>query len=389
MVWRLKYGLNPHQGDAVAAFEGKQKWMQVLNGQVGYVNLLDALCAWHLARELGTAFGRPAATSVKHVHPAGAALASPLDAAFRAAHFLPDDPLSEIGSAYARARAGDAVASFGDFIGLSEPVDESCARFIAREVSDGIIAPGYDEPALAILRAKKTGRYIILAADPDYVPPLLERRSLGGLELEQARNTTAITPILFQSAVSDCKSLAADVIADLRLATIVVKHTPSNAVCVAHRGQAIGIGGGQQARIYAVRAACDRADAWRLQLHPRVAEVSVSATSSRPARVNLVRNWIEHTSPMDADRDRQQVQLPNLPEPLTPEERCAWLARFAPVVLSSDGYIAFRDNVDRAHRSFVQAIAQPGGSTNDLQVTAAANEAGIVMVHTNLRLFSH
>jgi phosphoribosylaminoimidazolecarboxamide formyltransferase/IMP cyclohydrolase len=371
-MWNLKYGLNPHQGTAHAAFPDGREWLQVLNGQVGYVNLLDALCAWQLARELADTLGVPAAASIKHVHPAGAALASPLDSAFRTAHALPDDPLSEAATACARARAGDPVAAYGDFIGLSEVVDESCARLIAGEVSDGIIAPAYDVEALAILRAKKKGRYVVLKADPDYVPPPLERRSAGGLDLQQARNSAAITPALFESVVTIGRTLAPEVVRDLQLATIVAKHTPSNAVCVAHRGKAIGTGGGQQARIYATRAACDKADAWRLQLHPRVADIRFPERASRTTRIQAVRRWIESSSP-----------------PLTSDERRAWLAGFTPVVLSSDGYIPFRDNVDRAHGSCVQVIAQPGGSAHDALVTGAANEAGITMVHTGVRLFLH
>jgi phosphoribosylaminoimidazolecarboxamide formyltransferase/IMP cyclohydrolase len=387
MVWHLKYGLNPHQGEAQAAFPGGHAWLHVLNGQVGYVNLLDALRAWQLARELANTMEAPAATSVKHVHPTGAALASPLDSAFRAAHVLPDEALSEIATAYARARAGDPVASFGDFIGLSQIVDESCARLIAREISDGIVAPGYDDRALAILREKKKGRYIILKADPGYEPPSLEHRSEGGLDLQQARNAAVILPTLFNSRVSDCQTLGSEIVRDLQLATIVVKHTPSNAVCVAHRGQAIGIGGGQQARIYATRAACDKADAWCLHLHPRVGTFRFPVGTSRTARTHAVRDWIERSALVDRSGDRSGDA--GFPEPLTHEERRTWLARFAPVVLSSDGYIPFRDNVDRAHRSHVQVIAQPGGSMNDSVVTAAANEAGIVMIHTGLRLFWH
>jgi phosphoribosylaminoimidazolecarboxamide formyltransferase/IMP cyclohydrolase len=387
MVWHLKYGLNPHQGDAQATFPNGHEWLHVLNGEVGYVNLLDALRAWQLARELANTMKAPAAASVKHVHPTGAALASPLDSAFRAAHLLPGDALSEVATAYARARAGDPVASFGDFIGLSETVDETCARLIAREVSDGIVAPAYDDCALAILRAKKKGRYIILRADPDYEPPLLERRSEGGLDLQQARNAASILPTLFDSRVSEYQKLGSEVVRDLQLATIVVKHTPSNAVCVAHRGQAIGIGGGQQARIYATRAACDRADAWRLQLHPRVGTIRFREGTSRTARTHVVREWIERSILPD-DTDSHPARA-DFPEPLTHEERRTWLAGFTPVVLSSDGYVPFRDNVDRAHSSHVQVIAQPGGSANDSAVTAAANEAGIVMIHTGVRLFWH
>jgi phosphoribosylaminoimidazolecarboxamide formyltransferase/IMP cyclohydrolase len=382
MVWPLKYGLNPHQGDAQAAFVGDCEWLRVLNGQVGYINLLDALRAWQLARELAQTFGRPAATSIKHTHPAGAALAAPLDSAFRTAHGTPDEELSEIATAYARARAGDPVASFGDFIGLSEPVDSSCARLIAREVSDGIVAPAYDDEALNILRGKKKGRYVILKADPAYHPPPLECRSEGGLILKEARNAATVDSTLFARRVSNEAALSSDAVADLQLATIVIKHTVSNAVCVAHAGQAIGIGGGQQARIYATRAACDRADAWRLQLHPRTSEIKAP---SRAQRVQAIRQWVESGLPTTTSRQPDS----ELPIPLTHDERQAWLKTFAPVVLSSDGYISFRDNVDRAQVSRIQAIAQPGGSANDAVVTAAANEAAIVMIHTGVRFFLH
>jgi phosphoribosylaminoimidazolecarboxamide formyltransferase / IMP cyclohydrolase len=388
-VWHLKYGLNPHQGEAHASFPDDREWLRVLNGEIGYINLLDALRAWHLTQELAQTLGRPAATSVKHVHPAGAALAAPLDATFRAAHFLSDEPLSEIATAYARARAGDPLASFGDFIGLSERVDESCAHLIAREVSDGIIAPAYDDRALAILRRKKKGRYVIIAADVNYVLPLLERRYEGGLDLQQARNTAPITTTLFDSQVSEKRTLPPNVVRDLQLATIVVKHTPSNAVCVAHQGQAIGIGGGQQARIYATRAACDKADVWRLQLHPRITEWELRQATSRNTRVQFVRSWSERERLESANRGKPRARHTDLPEPLTEKEREDWLSGFDPIVLSSDGYIPFRDNVDRASESFVQTIAQPGGSVNDTLVSVAANEANIVMIHTGVRLFSH
>jgi phosphoribosylaminoimidazolecarboxamide formyltransferase/IMP cyclohydrolase len=364
---RLKYGQNPHQGDAQVAFDWDSEWLRVLNGQVGYINLLVALRAWHLAQELARTLGRPAATSVKHTHPAGAALAAPLDSAFRTAHGIHDEALSEIATAYARARAGDPVASFGDFVGLSEPVDGTCARLIAREVSDGIIAPAYDGEALSILRKKKEGRYIVLEADPGVPVPRLERRSEGGLVLQEARNTTTVDASLFDRRVSNETALSPAAVVDLQLATIVVKHTISNAVCVAHAGQAIGIGGGQQARIYATRAACDKADVWRLHLHPHVAEIEAA---SRAQRAQAVRRRVEAV-------------------PLARDERQAWLEGFSSVVLSSDGYIPFRDNVDRAQASYVRAIAQPGGSANDASVTGAADDAGIVMVHTNVRFFLH
>jgi AICAR transformylase/IMP cyclohydrolase PurH len=258
--WPLKYGLNPHQGNAAVEFPDGAPWLEVINGQVGYINLLDAIKAWALARELATTLGLPAATSIKHVHPAGAAVArAALDDAFRTANQLADDELSPIATACARARGGDRIASFGDFIGLSEAVDESCARIIAREVSDGIIAPDYAPGAVDILRKKKVGKYIILRADPAFVSAKLESRGENGLELHQAPNRSAISPDLFHRSVGSIP-IPNDALPDLQLATIVAKHAPSNAVCIAHDGQAIGIGGGQQARIYATRSACEKAD---------------------------------------------------------------------------------------------------------------------------------
>ncbi|HKG93657.1 MAG TPA: phosphoribosylaminoimidazolecarboxamide formyltransferase [Gemmatimonadaceae bacterium] len=385
----LKYGLNPQQSDASLDFADGVEWLRALNGTLGYINVLDAAKAWQLARELGRAFERPAAASIKHVHPAGAALAGTADDAFRAAHLLAAGDWSPLATAYARARGGDRVASFGDFIGVSEVVDDSCARLIAREVSDGIVAPGYDAEALRVLRGKKGGRYIVLQADPDYEPPPLEVRSEAGITLRQGRNTAVIAPSLFARAVTTSPALSAEAVADLVLATIVARHAPSNAVCVAHAGQAIGIGGGQQARIYATDLACAKADLWRLQLHPRAAELTLPPDATRTARFNAVRQWLIWDRLDDADRARLRALADRLPAPLDTEERQEWVTRFAPVVLSSDGYIPFRDNVDRARRSGIHAIAQPGGSASDDAVTAAAAESGIAMVHTGLRLFWH
>ena len=389
MVNPLKYGLNPQQGDASFAFAADAEWLRVLHGTLGYMNVLDAAKAWQLARELGLAFNRPAATSIKHVHPAGAALASPIDEAFQLAHLLAKDEWSPLATAYARARAGDRVASFGDFIGVSETVDESCARLIAREVSDGIVAPGYAPEALRVLREKKRGRYIILEADPSYEPPTLEERTEFGITLRQARNAAVIAPSLFERVVTTSSPLAGDAVADLVLATIVAKHAPSNAVCVAHAGQAIGVGGGQQARIYATDLACSKADLWRLQLHPRASEVVLPPDANRTARFNAVRKWLTWDRLDDADRRRLRDVAQHLPPPLDAREQHEWLTKFSPVVMSSDGYIPFRDNVDRARRSGIHAIAQPGGSANDNLVTVAADESGIAMVHTGLRLFWH
>jgi phosphoribosylaminoimidazolecarboxamide formyltransferase / IMP cyclohydrolase len=385
--WRLKYGLNPHQGDAVASFPDGKPWIEVLNGQVGYINLLDATKAWALARELASTFGAPAAASIKHVHPAGAAIARPLDARFRAANQLGDDDLSPLATAYARARGGDRIASFGDFIGLSEPADESCARLIAREVSDGIIAPEYSPAALEILRQKKRGSYIVMRADSSFEASALDVRCEHGVEMQQAPNRAAIEPGLFARSVG-VVPLSSEVVPDLQVATIVAKHTPSNAVCIAYDGQAIGIGGGQQARIHATRSACEKSDLWRLQLHPRATQILPNETVGRTGHFNLVRQWLLWDELGEEERSALQASA-RLPAPLTPEERRVWMATFAPIVMSSDGYVPFADNIHRAARSFVSAIAQPGGSKQDAPVTGAADRAGIAMVHTGLRLFWH
>jgi AICAR transformylase/IMP cyclohydrolase PurH len=387
--WPLKYGLNPHQTDARASFPDGLEWIRVLNGRVGYINLLDAVRAWTLARELGAEFDAPAAASIKHVHPAGAAVADDLHASFRSAHRLGDGAFSPLATAYARARAGDRIAAFGDFIGLSETVDGSCARLIAREVSDGVIAPAYDGDALEILRAKKNGAYIVLQADPTYVSSGVEIRREHGLQLQQAPNHAVIDRALFQRPSSGIVPLPREAIRDLQLATIVVKHTPSNAVCIAHDGQTIGIGGGQQARIHATRSACEKAELWRLQLHPRALEVHGAGSSGRTAHFNLVRQWLLWDELSAREQSAVKAATDSLPSPLTSAERREWLDRPAVIAMSSDGYIPFPDNIERAARSGVRAIAQPGGSKQDALVTAAADSAGIAMVHTGLRLFWH
>jgi len=386
--WPLKYGLNPYQGEASATFPDGAPWLTVLNGQVGYINLLDATKAWALARELAVTLAVPSAASIKHVHPAGAAIATPLDEPFRMAHQIGDAALSPVATAYARARAGDRIASFGDFIGLSEPVDESCAALIRREVSDGIIAPDYSASALAILRDKKAGAYIVLKGDPQYVPAGDEARVEHGVLLRQAPNRMHISANLFTRAVGSIP-VPNTTILDLQLATIVAKHAPSNAVCIGFGGQAIGIGGGQQARIHATRSACEKADLWRLQLHPRAVALLSAISGSRAQRFNVVRQWLLWDELTEPERADLGATATHVPAPLSFEERAAWLATFPGVVMASDGYIPFADNVQRAARSAVAVIAQPGGSKGDGAVTTAADRAGIAMIHTGTRLFWH
>ena len=256
-------------------------------------------------------------------------------------------------------------------------------------MSDGIVAPNYTPEALRILRGKKAGRYVILQADAGYEPPSMEVRAEGGVTLRQARNATDIRPGLFERVVTERARLASQAVPDLMLATIVAKHAPSNAVCIAHAGQAIGIGGGQQARIYATNLACAKADLWRLQLHPRAVEVALMSGATRTARFNAIRQWLTWEELDELDRERLRKAADRLPPPLDAAERHAWISQFSSVVLSSDGYIPFRDNVDRARRSGIRAIAQPGGSASDAAVTAAADESEIAMVHTGVRLFWH
>ena len=357
--WSLKYGLNPHQGDAFAAFPDGHHWIEVLNGVVGYINVLDALRAWSLARELAGTLAKPSAASIKHVHPAGAAVAASLDRSFRESNRIDFDDLSPIATAYARARAGDRIASFGDFIGLSEPVDPTCARLIAKEVSDGIIAPDFEPAALSILKQKKQGKYLVLRADPSYHWTGPDVRREEGIELRQRPSPIAISPDLLRGRAVGSRELPDDAVNDLLLATVVVRHTPSNAVCIAYDGQAVGIGGGQQARIYATRSACEKADLWRLQLHPRALLIS-NRGSNRPVAFNIVRQWLLWDELSGREQSELKATAGDVPAPLSKDERDRWLASH-PVVMSSDGYIPFADNVERAARSAVRVIAQPGG----------------------------
>lgn len=385
----LRYGTNPHQTPARLLVAGESSPLQVLHGRPGYINLLDALGAWQLVRELRLATGLPSAASFKHTSPAGAAVARPLTDTFRQAYGLPEGELSPVASAYARARGGDRVSSYGDAVAVSDTVDLSLAQLLLREVSDLIIAPGYDPAALALLQTKKNGTYLLLQMDPDYTPPEMESRELFGLTLQQKRNTAAITRETFARVVTTQQYMPGDVLETLVVATIALKYTQSNSICVAYDGQVIGMGAGQQSRIHCTRLACDKADKWLLQQHPRVLGARFQRGVKRVDKFNLIDQYLmwEQLSPSEEAGMLAGFQTP--PAPLSQEERAAWITQFHGICLSSDAFIPFRDNVDRAHRSHVQYIAQTGGGLRDDQVIAAAEQYGMTMILTGVRLFLH
>jgi AICAR transformylase/IMP cyclohydrolase PurH len=384
----LKYGLNPHQHPARLVLPDPSP-LKVLNGQPGYINLLDALGAFQLARELKAATGIPGAASFKHTSPAGAAIAKPLTETYLTSQFLNKKDLSPVATAYLRARGGDRMSSFGDVAAVSDIVDVSLANVLRRETSDLLIAPGYEPKALEMLKAKKQGGYLILQIDPDYEPPPVERRMLYGFQMEQPRNNAAITQDLFTHIVSADKKLPKDARDTLIVASIALKYTQSNSICVAYDGQVTGMGAGQQSRIHCTRLACDKADKWFLQQHPKTLDLAFKKNLKRVEKTNIVDQYILWDQLSEPEEAQMMSGLDKTPARITQGDRLAWLAQFDGICLSSDAYIPFRDNIDRAQRSNVQYIAQTGGSARDGDVTKAGDEYGIVMVHTGLRLFVH
>ncbi len=384
----LKYGLNPHQHPARVILPTASP-LRVLNGTPGYVNIIDAMSAWQLARELKRATGLAGAASFKHASPAGAAIAADLDETYLASQFLSRKAFSPVAAAYVRARGGDRMCSFGDAAAVSEVVDRSLANVLRREVSDLIIAPGYDVDALEILRAKKGGNYLVLEIDPDFEPPDVEQRTLFGLKLVQPRNDAAVTRDTFSNIVTDNRDLPDAVLDTLVVATIALKYTQSNSVCVACDGQVIGMGAGQQSRIHCTRLACDKADKWFLQQHPRTLDLPFRDGLKRTEKTNLVDQYLLWDQLSSTEEARMLCDLEGRPDPIPPDERQRHLSRFDGVCLSSDAYIPFRDNIDRASRSSVRYVAQTGGSAADRGVTEAADEYGMAMAHTGLRLFLH
>ena len=384
----LKYGLNPHQHPARVTLPPESP-LRVLNGTPGYVNIIDAMGAWQLARELKQATGAAGAASFKHASPAGAAIAADLGETYLASQFLAAKAYSPGAAAYIRARGGDRMCSFGDAAAVSEVVDRSLANVLRREVSDLIIAPGYEPDALDILKAKKGGGYLVLEIDPDFEPPEVEQRTLFGLQLEQPRNDAAITRQTFSNIVTDKRDVPDSALDTLVVATIALKYTQSNSVCVAFDGQVIGMGAGQQSRIHCTRLACDKADKWFLQQHPRTLDLPFREGLKRTEKTNLVDQYLLWDQLSGTEETRMLGDLEQRPDPIPPEERQRHLSGFDGACLSSDAYIPFRDNIDRASRSNVKYVAQTGGSTADEGVTAAADEYGMVMAHTGLRLFLH
>ncbi|XP_042572934.1 bifunctional purine biosynthesis protein ATIC [Cyprinus carpio] len=386
----LRYGMNPHQAPAQLYTLRPALPLTVLNGSPGFINLCDALNAWQLVRELKKALGLPAATSFKHVSPAGAAVGVALSEDEAKVCMVNDmlQDLTPLATAYARARGSDRMSSFGDFIALSDICDVPTAKIISREVSDGIVAPGYEEEALRILSKKKNGNYCVLRMDPEYEPDEEEVRVLFGLHLKQKRNGAVIDKELFSNIVSKGK-LSESALRDLIVATIAVKYTQSNSVCYAKDGQVIGIGAGQQSRIHCTRLAGDKADNWWLRHHPRVLNMKFRSGVKRAEMANAVDQYVSGTIGEVSDMEVWKGLFDEVPETLSEVEKKNWISSLQAVALSSDAFFPFRDNVDRAKRSGVEYIAAPSGSTADEVVMNACNELGITLVHTKIRLFHH
>ncbi|XP_053274862.1 bifunctional purine biosynthesis protein PURH [Pleuronectes platessa] len=386
----LRYGMNPHQAPAQLYTLHPALPLKVVTGSPGFINLCDALNAWQLVKELKSALGLPAAASFKHVSPAGAAVGVPLteeEAKVCMVHDMLKD-LTPLATAYARARGSDRMSSFGDFIAVSDVCDVPTAKIISREVSDGIIAPGYEEEALKILSKKKGGKYCVLQMDPDYEPEEAEVRVLFGLHLKQKRNGGVIDKEFFNNVVSS-GSLSEEAVRDLTVATIAVKYTQSNSVCYAKDGQVIGIGAGQQSRIHCTRLAGDKADNWWLRHHPRVLNMKFRGGVKRAEMANAIDQYVSDTIGEGPDLEIWKSMYEEEPESLSQTEKKNWISSLQAVAVSSDAFFPFRDNIDRAKRSGVEFIAAPAGSAADQIVIKACNEQGITLVHTNLRLFHH
>ena len=384
----LKYGCNPHQTPAGVRFP-VESGFQVLSGRPSYINVLDALGAWQLVRELRVATGKPAAASFKHTSPAGAAVSGPLSDAYRASQFLAADDLSPVASAYVRARGGDRMCSFGDVAAVSEVVDLSLARVLFDEVSDLIIAPGFEPRALELLKSKRRGGYLVMQIDPDYEPPETETREVFGFRLRQQRDTAAISSALFERVVTTGMPISPGALETLTVATIALKYTQSNSVCLAYEGQVIGMGAGQQSRVHCTRLACDKADKWLLQQHLKTLGLQFKDGLPKPEKANIVDQFLLWDRLSEAEKGKVRAALVDEPVPITAKERSEWVKGFAGICLSSDAFIPFADNLDRAAKSNVEFVAQAGGSARDDEVTAAASQYGMTMIHTGLRLFLH
>ena len=388
----LKYGCNPNQKPSRIYMEEGELPIEVLGGRPGYINFLDALNGWQLVKELKAATGLPAATSFKHVSPAGAAVGAPMSDTLKKIYFVDDieEPLTPIATAYARARGADRMSSYGDFIALSDTCDKATALLIKREVSDGVIAPDYTPEALDILLEKRKGTYNILKVDPNYRPALLERKQVYGVTFEQGRNEIDLTgDNLFENIPTVNKNFPAEAKRDLMIALITLKYTQSNSVCYVKDGQAIGIGAGQQSRIHCTRLAGNKADIWWLRQHPKVMNLPWVEKIGRADRDNTIDIYISDDYEDVLAEGVWQQFFTERPEVLTREEKKEWIAQNTGVSLGSDAFFPFGDNIERAHKSGVEYVAQAGGSVRDDHVIATCDKYGIAMAFTGIRLFHH
>ena len=386
---QLKYGCNPNQKPSRVFMENGDLPFEVISGKPGYINLLDALNGWQLVKELKKATGLPAATSFKHVSPAGAAVGLPLSDTLKKIYFVDDVELTPLANAYARARGADRMSSFGDFIALSDECDKATALLIKKEVSDGVIAPGYSDEALEILKAKKKGNYNIIKIDPNYTPAEIERKQVFGVTFEQGRNELDINDELLSNVITDNKTLSDEAKRDLKIALITLKYTQSNSVCYVKDGQAIGIGAGQQSRIHCTRLAGNKADIWWLRQAPQVLNLQFVDGIKRADRDNAIDVYISDEY-MDVLADGVWEKTFKVKPPVfTKEEQRAWLDKNTDVALGSDAFFPFGDNIERAYKSGVTVIAQPGGSIRDDNVIETCNKYGMAMAFTGIRLFHH
>ncbi len=386
----LKYGCNPNQKPSRIFMEdGSELPIEVLNGKPGYINLLDAFNSWQLVSELKKATGYCAAASFKHVSPAGAAIGTPLSDVLKKIYFVDDLELSPLACAYAKARGADRMSSYGDFIALSDVCDVPTAKMIQREVSDGVIAPGYEPEALEILKSKRKGTYCIIKMDENYKPAEIERKQVFGVTFEQGRNELVIDDAMMSNIVTECKDLPETAKHDLIISLITLKYTQSNSVCYVKDGQAIGVGAGQQSRVHCTRLAGNKADNWYLRQNEKVLNLPFRPDIRRPDRDNTIDVYISDDYD-DVLRDGTwELFFTEKPEPFTKEEKKAWLATMSGVSLGSDAFFPFGDNIERAKRSGVQYIAEPGGSIRDDNVIETCNKYGMTMVFTGIRLFHH
>ena len=385
----LKYGCNPNQKPARIFMESGELPIKVLNGRPGFINFLDALNSWQLVKELKAATGLPAAASFKHVSPAGAAVAKELTGVEKQIYFAQDMELTPIASAYVRARGAARLCSYGDWAALSDVCDAATARFLALEVSDGVIAPGYTDEALAILKTKRKGGYNVVEIDPDYVPKPIEHKDVFGITFEQGRNNFEINDALLSNVVTANKELPEAARRDMLLSLITLKYTQSNSVCYVKDGMTIGVGAGQQSRIHCTRLAGNKADIWWLRQHPKVLGLQFVDGIRRPDRDNAIDIYISDEHDDVLAEGVWQNTFKVKPEVLTEEEKKAWVAQLSGVTVGSDAFFPFGDNVERARKSGVQYIAQPGGSIRDDHVIATCDKYGIAMAFTGMRLFHH